>query len=598
VELAAGKAGSWPQDKASVCCVLHGVCADAAKESAAAGASANGTRARGTAAEGEGMSNAAATQKYNCTDPSDARPDKWPAEKQQMCCIQEGIGCPGVDYRGTLNHLQPWAAKTHTTTAKTHTTTNTIESTTTTLSTTVKADNASDTTTRLNTTVTVESTTTVKGITTVEITTTVTTLDRGVFANVNYEGKTDACDAFQNKFLTYLQTIETQLRSTVDVDCSSQERDKADKAEDEELGISWDERKAAIGRQMKESGKLGDWRPDFSEVIQRDYCCTNVDTRWCKQFDGKEKYAYRCDLNQTEYQEEWVMPKKLWCCLHFDIGCRALSELCPDKLVFSTTATATSTTTATATALTATTRTITSTLDPQSCQTDLANWQNAWPVAKKTECCTRFLTFNVWPADTEEGCCSNGFAACEQSDNPEYDCEAAYPNWREAWSAEKQEWCCAHYKRGCHEASYECDTSDDDLISDWPVSKSSWCCTHRQVGCAADPQSEGAAGFDCSPSAQNTAPEWSQEQKRWCCMYEDVGCHELVAENRLAAKYTQASTSDWTPSPASALVRTWGVGVILLASTALTLHTVCRRRVYHLPVANQAMLLGVGVELE
>jgi hypothetical protein len=192
-------------------------------------------------------------------------------------------------------------------------------------------------------------------------------------------------------------------------------------------------------------------------------------------------------------------------------------------------------------------------------------------VEKKKECCTRFLTFNVWPDGTEKECCSNGFAACEQDYNPDYDCEAAYPNWRTAWSTEKQDWCCDHYKRGCQEAS--------SSVS----------------------QSEGAASFDCSLGAHNSTAEWyqwSQEQKSWCCRSEVVGCHNLLVEAGLAAKYTRSSASDLPTSPASALARTWLVGVVLLAFVALGVRTLCRRRVDHLPLANRGMLLNMDVELE
>jgi len=204
----------------------------------------------------------------------------------------------------------------------------------------------------------------------------------------------------------------------------------------------------------------------------------------------------------------------------------------------------------------------------------------------------------VWPEGTEKECCSKGFAACEQDDTPDYDCEAAYPNWRTAWSAEKQGWCCAHYKRGCQEASYDCDASNDDLVSEWSVNKSSWCCEHQQLGCAAEVQTVDAESIDCSSGTPDTTTERSQAKKRWCCKYKDVGCHDLVAEAGVVAKYTQSSTSGLAPSPASELVRTWLVGVVLLAPVALSVRTLCRRRVDHLPVANQGALLNADVELE
>jgi hypothetical protein len=81
-------------------------------------------------------------------------------------------------------------------------------------------------------------------------------------------------------------------------------------------------------------------------------------------------------------------------------------------------------------------------------------------------------------------------------------------------------------------------------------------------------------------------------------MYEDVGCHDLVADSGFVAKYTQSATLGLTASPASELARTWLVGVVLLAPVALGVHTLCRRRADHLPVANRAELLNVDVELE
>lgn len=327
---------------------------------------------------------------------------------------------------------------------------------------------------------------------------------------------------------------------------------------------------------MLESGKAEDWRPDFSQVLQRTFCCAHGNPSWCLKSDSRpsHRYAYDCGVDQVDYREKWVMSKKLYCCLHWDIGCTTFSEVCPEHVMPTSTEAVTIPTTSTTTSTTAATTTTSSTItsDPQSCRTDIANWQNAWPVEKKKKCCKEFLTFNVWPEDTEKECCGNGgFVDCGENYNPDYDCEAAYPNWRTAWSAAKQEWCCDHYKRGCQEL---------------PSTGS---------------QSEGAASFDCSLDAQNSSTEWyewSQEKKRWCCRSKEVGCHNLLVEAGLAGKYTRSSASDSTTSPASALARTWLVGVVVLAFVALGVRTLCRRHAAHLPLANQVMLLNNDVELE
>merc|ERR1719413_296170 len=80
--------------------------------------------------------------------------------------------------------------------------------------------------------------------------------------------------------------------------CSAQKRDELDEAEKRELGMSWEERKREIGRQMNASDPEA-WRPDFSQALLRSFCCRRVDKSWCKdkkhETTDKKNFAYECN---------------------------------------------------------------------------------------------------------------------------------------------------------------------------------------------------------------------------------------------------------------------------------------------------------------
>merc|ERR1711948_41204 len=49
--------------------------------------------------------------------------------------------------------------------------------------------------------------------------------------------------------------------------------------------------------------------------------------------------------------------------------------------------------------------------------------------------------------------CSLAEAHCVARTPPAFDCNAAFNNWKAAWSQEKKGWCCQHAHKGCNSAA-------------------------------------------------------------------------------------------------------------------------------------------------
>mmetsp|Transcript_75354 Transcript_75354/g.157018 ORF Transcript_75354/g.157018 Transcript_75354/m.157018 type:complete len:332 (+) Transcript_75354:134-1129(+) len=74
----------------------------------------------------------------------------------------------------------------------------------------------------------------------------------------------------------------------------------------------------------------------------------------------------------------------------------------------------------------------------------------------------------------------------------DHDCNKEYATWQTAWSTDKQDWCCLHYRLGCSDflpadVEFDCTMNEAAWENTWSMAKKDWCCTHKGVHCEALP---------------------------------------------------------------------------------------------------------------
>jgi len=89
-----------------------------------------------------------------------------------------------------------------------------------------------------------------------------------------------------------------------------------------------------------------------------------------------------------------------------------------------------------------------------------------------------------------------------------FDCEAAFFNWRRAWSQKKREWCCNRFGRGCTPPPPQ----------------------------GADSNATGSWHYNCSAGFTHWKEGWSDEKKVWCCQHHDKGCPRPVVAHALGPR--------------------------------------------------------------
>jgi len=173
------------------------------------------------------------------------------------------------------------------------------------------------------------------------------------------------------------------------------------------------------------------------------------------------------------------MPKKKWCCKHFDRGC-----------------------------LPPTTKT---TSAPFNCK---APNPKSWPAKQSTWCCV----------NRNLGCRSDPF-----------DCNAGFGNWKFGWSAKKEAWCCREKKVGCRRGPtttlseelwtpFNCSEDFPTWRSTWSHPKRQWCCRYFQKACEGTTQEP----YDCSADYRNWQTGWSEGKRGYCCRSYNRGCNVIL----------------------------------------------------------------------
>mmetsp|Transcript_40198 Transcript_40198/g.124091 ORF Transcript_40198/g.124091 Transcript_40198/m.124091 type:complete len:201 (+) Transcript_40198:90-692(+) len=134
---------------------------------------------------------------------------------------------------------------------------------------------------------------------------------------------------------------------------------------------------------------------------------------------------------------------------------------------------------------------------------------------KSQYACTEGAGQAKWSADQQEWCCRNRSVGCASNttqaavqlmhsttrlpslntkayNGQPFDCNAAYNNWKAAWSAKKKDFCCKVHQRGCPKAphgssttsfAFNCDAGFSNWRKGWSIFKKDWCCKHVNRGC-------------------------------------------------------------------------------------------------------------------
>eukprot|EP00929_Paragymnodinium_shiwhaense_P058163 TRINITY_DN2912_c0_g1_i1.p1 TRINITY_DN2912_c0_g1~~TRINITY_DN2912_c0_g1_i1.p1 ORF type:complete len:359 (+),score=121.86 TRINITY_DN2912_c0_g1_i1:242-1318(+) len=67
------------------------------------------------------------------------------------------------------------------------------------------------------------------------------------------------------------------------------------------------------------------------------------------------------------------------------------------------------------------------------------------------------------------------------TDKAKFDCDSELANWRDAWPKAKADWCCTNEKKGCE--GFDCDAGVDKWEHGWSMAKIEHCCKTEGKGC-------------------------------------------------------------------------------------------------------------------
>ncbi|CAK0855828.1 unnamed protein product, partial [Prorocentrum cordatum] len=148
----------------------------------------------------------------------------------------------------------------------------------------------------------------------------------------------------------------------------------------------------------------------------------------------------------------------------------------------------------------------------------------AWPQAQKDVCCIILGVGCAYVKPTGPTTTLPGTTVTI------YDCTIGTENW----DVHQQNWCCEHWNKGCsgsplgkndsqsegQEAGsekrlYDCNKDLEQFSTKWSQTKQDWCCAHWGKGCSStvDLVQDGASQFECEEGLMNWHNGWSNAKK-------------------------------------------------------------------------------------
>lgn len=293
---------------------------------------------------------------------------------------------------------------------------------------------------------------------------------------------------------------------------------------------------------------------------------------------------YNCKYGLSNWEAEWDVFKKEWCCKQIGIGCAVTAPLHDAASTSKPISPASTTQKSQATKghLTANvTPEVPSTIPPMANPSTAPSTTTApateQPLTKKPSheqpprSQTRHVVATSTSTPVTQSSSAKGMLASSSTTQMPptsaavhiaknlpfdpasvFDCKAGLSKWEKGWSILKKKWCCKTDKVACD--PFDCDEDSSDWKSAWMPAKKEWCCSNRKVGCATTPgqattvaSATAPVTYACREGLAHWEQGWSQGKKDWCCAHEKLGCPEDAKQKAYDCKVGIANwKEDWS----------------------------------------------------
>jgi hypothetical protein len=267
------------------------------------------------------------------------------------------------------------------------------------------------------------------------------------------------------------------------------------------------------------SKELSKWKTSFSDA-KKQFCCESA-SKGCEGAEpdpcgsqASQDGKYDCEADLCHWKSAWASKKKSWCCQHETKGCAGGGEP----------------------ACTVGAMSVTEGKVPENydCVSGYPDYVPKWSQEKREYCCSTAYVGCVGDSKHEVSEAQKEQPGKPPQENnsalPPYDCSAGFPEHVEAWSSDKQDYCCKNSGRACHgvEASsqapdpavYDCQKGYPKYVDKWSADKKAQCCERHNMGCPTstsappeEPQAEHAPVFDCDKGFPEHVDGWSADKK-------------------------------------------------------------------------------------
>jgi len=224
---------------------------------------------------------------------------------------------------------------------------------------------------------------------------------------------------------------------------------------------------------------------------------------WSPGTPPSPEEVFDCTVGYSDWQMQWSMRQKSWCCKHASRGCSS---------------------------------------GPFICKAGYDNWEQGWSDDKK-----------AW-------CCKSEGKGCTKADQL-FDCQVGMGGQEDAWISEQRAWCCATEGIACPLTTastttskpFDCQVGYQDWRRGFSKLKKEWCCEHEKLAC----EVSDADLFDCMDGYEDQSG-WLAEKKQWCHDHKGIHIisHKAAASTDAAVAETPAITAEPTKTTSTVTVTT------------------------------------------
>jgi len=235
------------------------------------------------------------------------------------------------------------------------------------------------------------------------------------------------------------------------------------------------------------TGKIYDCDAGFANWLQG---WSDSKKKWCCSRKNKGCPKYYCG----QHEHTWTPDKRRWCCANFQKGCLSttLSSLGCDAVC--------------------------SLHGTKSTCRNRMKWAKEHAFFGHHNACA--LAYSKVQVDCDIcKACSIESAGCEVdvATSAAFDCDAAFNNFRRAWSPAKKHWCCTVQKKGCEGDSPPDADAGYGMVWKRVQVNGYWVWVAVHAGGVSLP-------YDCHAGLLHHLTGWSAGKKSWCCSHQHLGC--------------------------------------------------------------------------